>query len=432
MKSKVFSRRKTASKKATVLVSRETLEQAVQEANTMAEHMMETNANDARLDELDNTVAFLSSILTKNPAEMQQEGFSSLEDYLDDAKAPEIAQKVKQGIDMIQQMRNAVKAPTMPGKSAPSMPAMASGSDNFITDREDGKTKTVEASGSDNFVNDRNEDGKPETPEVAEVPRIAAAAAPVAPAVPTPTPDPVTGTNVLDYIPTDMILKMVEDMPKEEGFAQNKGMQDALIELTNILKSRPVEAAPLADGEAAPAPVTASFLGLHIASADEDGGDPGDEDDSKEKKANAQGGSFVTNQDTSSVVENGGRTPEIAQAHGLRDDNTGIARPKTELPGKFAADMNAKKALKLAEDTAAKLKAIYLEAKPMCDVNDTRPVREAVESIYKSMDMFGEAIKTISKMMMAEEAEAEAMAIKEKNTAKKSAFLGLALVATED
>jgi hypothetical protein len=227
-----------------------------------------------------------------------------------------------------------------------------------------------------------------------------------------------------------MILKMVEDMPKEEGFAQNKGMQDALIELTNILKSRPVEAAPI-EGEAPAAPVkAASFMGLHLAAEDEDGGDPGDENDSKEKKANAQGGSFVTNQDTNSVVENGGRTPEIAQAHALRDDNTGITRPKTELPGKFAAEMNAKKALKLAEDTAAKLKALYLEAKPMCEVNDSRPVREAVESIYKSMDMFGEAIKTINKLMMAEEAEEQAIAVKEKNK-KSSSLLGLALAAED-
>jgi len=362
----------------------------------------------------------------------------------------------------------------------------APGAESFINDRDEkGQPKgAVEAStpGNDAFVTDRDDSGKPKPPEKAEVPRVAAAA---------------DANNALAAIPTEMIVKIVEDLPKEEAFQQNPALQDALIFFTNVLKTRPRVAPEPAKGqEAVAAPVKAAgkkagepFGGKQAPpfgskEKDEKKEDkkessskvavapPGWEGTVKEMKGEedidnpwalawsmknkgykphaasfllkrkgaawlvkkfkvaGQDGSWSWNQDTGDVTESGGRTPEIAEAHGMIDEKPAkLDRPATELPSKFAAETSTAKALKLSEEMSNKLKALYLDAKPICDANCTRPVREAVEAIYRAMAAFDGAMKVLTKQDTQEKQEEEAAEIK-KN--KKSSFGGLALVAAEE
>jgi ribosomal protein L37AE/L43A len=204
------------------------------------------------------------------------------------------------------------------------------------------------------------------------------------------------------------------------------------------------------------------------------------------KLATGQGGSwFVHNEDTLKVKEDGGRTPEIAEAHGLEDEGPAkLDRPATELPSKFAADtmyctkchkdahtktskgltrcadcgsvlftspeaqggnisatgknvvaadeVSASKALKQVEKLAERLKEMYLDAKEVTEANDSRPVREAVEAIYRAYDLLGQAAKVLGKQQMQEQAEEDAVKQKEKGKKKKGSLLDdLSLAAAE-
>src|SRR6185369_11507513 len=143
MASRLFARRQQP-KKATTLVSKQSLEQAVQEANILVEQLIGSNAHDERLDQLQEAISFLESVLKKSPTEMQQEGAATLDDYLDDAVMPDMAEKIKQDVDMIAKMKNAGN-----GAAPVQEPVMASGSDNWVSDRD--------------------EKGEPKVPELAEV-----------------------------------------------------------------------------------------------------------------------------------------------------------------------------------------------------------------------------------------------------------------------
>jgi len=247
MKSRMITRRK-----ATVLISKATLEQAVAEGNAIANNLLETSPHDPRLDELSEAIGRLQGVLGKSQTEMQQEGVASLEGYLDNAKMPEVAEAIKRDVDLVAKIRRDLRP-------------------ERIIDEVPMADKPVQAagSGSENWTTDRNEKGEPKTPETAEVPRLAgkkkkeaetpvaeAAPAVTAPAVAPPAAGTVSDASVLEVLPTEFILKMVEDLPKQEGFQENKQLQDALIRITEILKSRPVvpEVAP----EAAAAPKAAA------------------------------------------------------------------------------------------------------------------------------------------------------------------------------
>jgi hypothetical protein len=97
---------------------------------------------------------------------------------------------------------------------------------------------------------------------------------------------------------------------------------------------------------------------------------------------------------------------------------------------KVAADVTTDKAIKLAESAADKLKALYLDSKPITSVNESRPVREAVESIFSAMEMMGEALKVLVKQKHQEEEEAEA-AKAVANRKKSSRLGGLHLAAAD-
>ena len=481
MKSRMVGRHK----QATILVSKETMEMAIREGNQLAEKLMQTNPNDPLLDQLEEAIGRLSGVLTKGQSEMQQEGAAGLEDYLDNAKMPEAAAAIKKDVDFIAQQRQGAR-PERIIDEAPmaEQPVQAAGN------------------GSDAFVTDRDDKGQPKTPETAVVPRVAAKekkAAPVAapaavPAV--PATGVVSDASVLEVLPTEFILKMVEDIPKQEGFQQNKQLQDALIRITEILKARPViPAEPVAEAPKAAAKKAGEPFGGKQAppfgseKKDEKAEDkddkkeasvdektavapPGWEGTVKEMKGEKDienpwalawsmknkgytphaakwllkrkgasyiakkfgssgnaGGAWTSDADTSKVEE-GSKVPEVAQAHGLRDDNTGIARPATTLPSKLAAEMTTSKALKAAQDAQEKLKALYLDCKPLTEANNTRAVRGAVELVYAAYSAFDETVKTFNKQLMQEEQEAEAQEIAEKK--KKSSYGGLALVAAAE
>jgi hypothetical protein len=620
-KSKLIVRRK----KATVRVSTQTLQEAIRRANLAVESLMESNPNDPRINKIEGAVQHMGRILNANPQQMKQDGASSISDYMDDAKMPAEATKLKQEVDMINQLHSEVRGQH-------SQPAEPQGQEvGYVPDSAvqglSASAKQADA-GAAGFVTDRDEKGEAKAPERLEVPRlakkkkeavpeepVAAAPAPVPAAAPA-APAASGSVNAIDYIPTEALIKVIEDLPKEDDFAQNQGKQDALIELTNVLKSRPVlppepaegAAAPAApapastapalagggaEAPAVPAPVSASAKkadlgdhamsgknetigngsgasaavghggvtqvspdagrskspapekapldlgGLSVASALEEektaedyrlqdykitqegirpqgglptmdeqeaGGHhsvnlpeqqevpmhasvqaaikqgktppgiseelmhklkkqyPGEKDKAyatawkihNEKESalkviaaeieklatSANSGGWYTSYKPMEVDEDGGRTPEIGEAHSKLEDNTGISHPDTTMPiklneqqslkasAKNAADKSTSKAVKEAEQIGNDLKKMYLDAKSLTAVNDTRPVREAVEAIFRAADMFDEATKTLNKQDQQEKSEAEAAEIKAKN--KKSAFEGLALAASAE
>jgi hypothetical protein len=623
------------SKKSTILVSKRTLEEAVQRANMLVESLMESNPSDPEIDKIEEAVSHMSRILKADPQQMRQDGAASISDYMDDAKMPEEARKLKSEVDMILKMNRQQRKPRQQVDYVP---------DSAVAELGVAASRK-QADGGAAFATDRDEKGEAKAPEKLEVPRLAkkkkeavpeepAAAVPApAAAVPAQEPVPAAGsTNPIDYIPTEILIKVIGDLPKEDDFPQNKGKQDAVVQLTEILKTRPV-LPPEQEGGKAPAPAapaqsTAPALaepaavpvaasakkadlgdhamgdngtissgsgasaqvgqngssaapeqisanpepqkaeidlgGLSLASLEEEktaddyriqdyklteegirpsGGKPdlqeqeehgvppsvdfpnemqevpmsasvnkeavspegwggtvehmkkhkdidnpfalayymkekgdkphykesNDEPDSVDRRLAAlehwksrqaemhtflaskyakyasagYGGGWYTSYKPMEVEEDGGRTPEIAEAHAGLEDNTGIDKPAVVAPiklseqrglktgAKVAADMTTSKAVKQSEQLGDDLKKMYLEAKPLTQVNDTRAVREAVEAIFRAADMFDEATKALSKQRQQEESEAAAAEIKEKNKGKKSSFEGLALAAAE-
>jgi len=163
------------------------------------------------------------------------------------------------------------------------------------------------------------------------------------------------------------------------------------------------------------------------------------EEVAKIASAGGSGGWFVDGGEPMEVDEDGGRTPEIGEAHGMLEDNTSISRPATTEPIKLnqqqglktaAGDISTGSAVKKSESLGNDLKKMYLEAKALTNVNDTRAVREAVEMIFRAADAFDEATKALNKQHQQEESEAEAQEIKAKNK-KSSSYGGLAVAAGE-
>lgn len=569
-KSKLVANRNQ--KKATILASKRTVEDAIRRADALGATWMKTNPDDPRLDELQRVVDHLGSLLKKTPQQMSVDGMSTIEDYFDDAKAPEVANTIKREVNMIakwldeSRTQNAQPAEITPEQQG--VGYVPDSAKSVMSSKEEKDMADKKANGA-GFVSDRDEKGEAKAPTQLTVPRLAkkkkeavpeeptpaapipaADAAPAA-AAPAPTPAAPAGggsVNPIDYIPTETLIKVIEDLPKEDDFAQNTGKQDALIELTNILKGRPIMPPEPVAGEAAapaaPLPVAASkkadygdhaignsgtvnsgsgassqigqgggntpapeqistnpspekakvdLGGLSIASSLEDektaddyrihdfklqdegivpqGKLPNmDEQESQmhpeeEHEAGtenpfaaataaidkgdkltavkaaiaavntilasgAAGGWSTDVNEKGNIVEDGGNLPEVGEAHGMRDEAPAkLDRPATTAPMKLAAEVSTSKAVKQSESLGNDLKKMYLDAKTLTTVNDTRAVREAVEAIFRAADMFDEATKTLNKQLQQEESEAAAQEIKAKN--KKSSYAGLALAAAE-
>ena len=244
------------------------------------------------------------------------------------------------------------------------------------------------------------------------------AAQPQPPATPAPAPQtskepiPEGGTFDISTLSSEALSKAVKALASISEFEQDKSAQALIEAMTAELKTRPIEndeeKAPAQPAPAAPAPVMSSlFGGLKLASW------------------------FTTDGDELDVVEGGERVKEIGEAHSELDDNTGISRPTTVKSIKLASDMNISKAVKQSEKLGQDLRNLYLEAKSLTNVNDTRPVREAVESIFQAANLFNDATKTLNKQLMQEQQTEEAIKIKENNSKKKSSFGGLAIASEE-
>ena len=139
------------------------------------------------------------------------------------------------------------------------------------------------------------------------------------------------------------------------------------------------------------------------------------------------------------VKEGDKNVKEIAEAHGLEHEGPAkLDRPETTLPitlngSKNAAEeMSASKALKQVEKLSEKLKEMYLDAKEITIANDSRQVREAVEAIYRAYDQLGAAAKVLGKQQMQEEAEEEALKVKDKGGKKKGSLLDGLVLASDD
>jgi hypothetical protein len=515
-----FTARRQA-KKATIQASKQTVEDALQYAQTLSEYWKAQNENDPRLKQLQDSVGFLSAVLNKTPQDMAQDGVSTVEEYFDDAVKPDVASRVKQEVDMIAKWRResrpqAAQAQQKVPVSQPAAAPMAS---------------AKKADGGAAFSTDRDEKGVAKAPEKIEVPRVAAkdkvaqkpakpAAPAAAPAPAAPAPIPENGTFDIKTLSTEALAKAIKALVSIKEFEEDKSAQALIEQMAEELKTRPIEqeppkaapagAAPVAQipAPAAPAPVAplpvaaskkkafdnpsqaqVSLGGLNAAPPAEDGGQssggevvastektavtppgiseslmhklkdqyPGEKDkayatawkihNEKEgslkevfaaldKIANAQGGSwFVGGGKPVEVTEDGGRTPEIAEAHSKLDESPAkLERPETTPPirlNKQAADMTVGKAVKESEKFGEELKRMYLSAKPLTNVNDTRPVREAVEAIFRAADLFNEATKVLSKQQAQVESEEAAAKIKEENK-KKSSFGGLAVAAAAE
>jgi hypothetical protein len=131
MKSRIISNRK----KAEILVSPETVQLAIQQANDIATKLLAKNPNDNMLDELEAASTRL------------QHAGQNLSD-------PMTEQQAKKDVDFIAQIRRGQRPQRI--------------------DQEAPMAATAAGTGSDGFVTDRNEQGEPKAPERLEVPRVAA------------------------------------------------------------------------------------------------------------------------------------------------------------------------------------------------------------------------------------------------------------------
>jgi hypothetical protein len=485
MKMKFTTRRQ---KKATITTSKQAVEQAIMAANEQVEQLMDGDVNNPQIQKLQESTDFLSSILKKTPQEMAQDGVSSIEEYFDDAIQPEIANRVKQEVSMItqQQGTQGSTVTALPTKqiSPTAVPAMASAKKKadgsaFVSDRDE----KGEAKAPEKLVVPRlATKDKKAAPAVAPTPVAAAPVAPNPAAAGTtanPTPIPPKGSFDIKSLSTEALAKTVKALVSIKEFEEDKSAQALIEALTAELKTRPIEQdeskSPAAAPAPGPAPAAAPAPALPVAASQKKksfdepsqaivdlgglnvapeeppqgdrggvGADTGASDGgaaggpsgggfiaSGKAASGNSGGAFVTDEDTGTVVEDGGRTQEIGEAHAKRDDNTGITLPATTLPIKLAVEMTTGKALKEAERFGSDLKRLYLDAKPLVSVNGTRSVREAVEAIFRAADLFNEATKTLSKQQQQEESEEAVTKIKAENKGKKSSFLGLSVAASE-
>lgn len=126
---------------------------------------------------------------------------------------------------------------------------------------------------------------------------------------------------------------------------------------------------------------------------------------------------------------------KILDSHATKEEAEKALRAHEYFKGaaKLAAEMTTDKAISLAEKMTEDLKALYLKAKPIASVNNTRPVRDGVESIYQAMVLFDEAVKVLTRQKKQEEDEQaaqEAALTSGKGGRKSARFGGLNLART--
>lgn len=421
-------------KVATVRFSRKDIEDAIRLGNSTAESLMSGNVNDPALDEIANASDFLSSLLTKDAEAMRLDGVTSIEDYFDDAKKPGVANMVQEAIDII---RN--------GK--PAMTTTAS----FVTDRdENSDPKPLEDAKIPQIASRKEaEMKKAEVTPAEPVEPTPAPAAPPAAATPAPvTTAPQTMDEMVKALGSEALNEMVTALAGLKTFKTDKAAQGLLVLLGEEYLQRPIQVEDKTAAALGISPQWKSVIqAMRVALIPEPAktasifAEKGFTPARVSFLLRRKGSLFIEKKiaswtaqsdNTMKVEEDGGRTPEISQAHGLTDDNTGISRPSTVVPAKFAGDISANSAVKKAEGYANQLRNLYLEAKQIASVNETRPVRDALETIYAASVKMGEAIKTLANQARQEEDEKEAQRLDDKKKEASVSFGGLVLASEEE
>lgn len=279
-------------------------------------------------------------------------------------------------------------------------------------------------------------------------------AAPIEP-IPSPSPAPSASGNPYSEWKSENLIETIESLTDSDTFAQDKPEQKAVEQMAEVLSARPVEPEPAAEQAKKSALKMARIWLRKSAATGITSFPPSDENTGKvlegdhslpEGREFQEDNTGVThphtdtpqkfasihdpaeNAETSSVLEGDKSIPEGKDEE---EDNTGVTHPPTELPKAAAAAITLDKALRLIETITEELQGIYLDAKAITTVNETRPVRDAVESIFHSVKALGNAQKVLAKQKKQDEEEAaaaEANAAKAKKSSSLLANLKLASV----
>ena len=297
------------------------------------------------------------------------------------------------------------------------------------------------------------------------------------PAAPPPAPPPARPpANMFEKWQTQNLIETIEQLTDSDSFATDKPEQKSVELMAEVLSARPVERDTEDAKQAAVKMAKTALLrvrprGLEAAVKSAAGMDEGaaksDEDKPEEESKTAsnddddddaghpflqsvtdgvqalaplaemalaskkQAGQGAPPQDGDTGKHLEGDT-SIPRGADFDEDHTGIPDVPTTLP-KEATVPTTGSALKTTETIIDKLKALYLEAKPITGVNGTRPVREGIEAIYHAMQAMGQSQKVLAKQLQQEDFDADTMAAKEKAKKKgASLLLNLRLAAPDD
>ena len=238
-----------------------------------------------------------------------------------------------------------------------------------------------------------------------------------------PPAAPPASSNVFEKWQTQNLIDTIEALTDSETFASDKAEQKSVEQMAEILSARPVERnnedvkqAAVKMAKTALLKVRPRYLGIEAAVKSAAGMDEFTQALSMAKGA-SQSDVPAQDGDTGKHLEGDTSIPRGAD---FDEDHTGIPDVPTTLP-KEATVPTTGSALKTTESMIDKLKALYLEAKPIVGVNGTRPVREGVEAIYHAMHALGQTQKILSKQLKQEEDDEKVMADKEKAKQKGKA-----------
>lgn len=253
-------------KKATMLVTKETLMQALQEARDLVNKVGRDDPRAAELIQLYNDIA----AVTNNREE-------DLSAYFDDAISPDTARELKSAVDRIAQLKNEISRPAPPPATTPA-PVRASANtghlecpycerggfknqqelDNHVDDEHQGRLASKNASpkgapmSSRLFARKKKVQAEDEMLDAAPeavagdapaepLPDEGAAPAPAAPAAP-PVAPPTAG-NPYANLPTEALTAIVESLTGIDQFETNPAILGAIEQVAEELKNRPMQPA---------------------------------------------------------------------------------------------------------------------------------------------------------------------------------------------
>jgi hypothetical protein len=316
------------------------------------------------------------------------------------------------------------------------------------------------------------------------------------PALEAPAPAPALGATSNPYQDwkTQNLIETIESLTDSESFAQDKPEQKAVENMAEVLSARPVE--PELDAQAKKSCLRKAAAVLRLVKRSSTVSDlkrsmnkflDEEADEKEHKKAGFGGGFPAADQDNGEILEGDKSIPvgrefeedntgidkpaadsarkfadindpahnedtgkvlegdkSVAEKKDGVEDNTGIDKPSVETPTKVAsgyeelgvktaaAPITIDKAIKLIENLSEELKGLYLDAKPIITVNETRQVREAVESIYHAMKALGLAQKILVKQQTQQTEEAAAAEANASKAKKSSSLLSALKIAAAE